>query len=222
MASGDLTNIRYSDSSIMTFTKMSSGKFVDSGGTSHNVSKIYFAPSTDSSDLKLIWQKAENKTFTYVSLDANFAIYDSDTNNTTFQFISDIDITTYSNHSLRYFNSSIPWTSWLHSTYTAPSDLGDATASLTVTSVTVNGASAYLYSVPKITNSNTLGIGANISTKWGSFVTVKVFTKTQLTNVGFSLCSSPNFGNDIVYTGSWYNWMDFTAQTGTPIRYSDL
>ncbi len=222
MAAGDLTNIRYSDASTMTFTKMGSGKFIDSSGTAHNISKVYFSPSTSNSDMKLIWQKAESKTFSYVSIDANFAIYDSNVSNTTFQFISDVDITTYTNHSLRYFNSSVLWTEWLHSTYTAPSDLGDATASLTVASVTVNGSAAYLYSVPKITNSNTLGIGANISAKWGTFVPVKVFTKSQLSNVGFSLCNSANFGNDAVYSGSWYDWMEFTAETGTPIRYTDL
>lgn len=222
MAAGDLTNIRYSDSSAMTFTKMSNGKFVDSNGISHSISKIYFSPSASSSDVKLIWQKSESKTFSYVSLDANFAIYDSDVSNTTFQFISDVDITTYTNHALRYFNSSVLWTAWLTSTYTAPSDLGDATSSLTVTSVTVNGSAAYLYSVPKITNSNTLGVGANISARWGTFVPVKIYTKTQLANVGFSLCNSSNFGNDAVYSGSWFNWMEFTAETGTPIRYTDL
>jgi len=224
MAYGDLTNIRYSNSSTMTFTKMGSGKFVDANGVSHNIAKIYFAPTSSSSDLKLIWQKTDSKTFTYSSVQANFALYDSDSSNTTFQFISTTDITTLGSYNLRYFNSSVLWTAWKNSQYTAPSDLGSAKSSLTVTSVVVNGATAYLYSVPKITNSNVLGVGANIvgSSRWGTLATIDVFTKTQLSNVGFAVCGSANYGNESVYGGQWYNWMDFTAQTSSPIRGSDL
>lgn len=227
MAAGDLTNVRYANSSSgITLSKMSDCK-INIAGTLHNITKVIYSPTTIASDAYTIWQKTTGTTFDTNTLDANFAIYDS--TNDYFEFILTQDITTLNSDQsypwlkLTQFNAPSDYTTWVGGSFTVPSYVSFDYSGLTITQITINGTTGYLHKLAKYnSNVNVLGIGVATS-QWGTITPITMYSKSVVdTTIGISSMTSVNFAYDTLNTGTWYTWLGFTSQTFIPVRQADV